>query len=362
MSGEVARVRREWETTLCAPSAKPSPHASDDAYVSEILSLLLDLCRSEPGRVYLSSQNDLIMNLLSLLHTASTRIQRDVVCLLRHLLPLIESSHLAALLDVRTHAPGDEARRGSCSDFDPHEAGLLDILLSCVAKALTVQTKVKGASSSGASSSVCRSAGSSITSSPYHVPAGSAKNMSTVTLATSIHPKDDLRNRWFMKGCMSRTTAEMVISLLKDMTADRMGQKWTVVAGDCIMENILNLTRLREELRCPSECMRTPTLWLALASLCVMDEDQAFRLSNSMPGTSVVKSSADASPSHQATHRVREDLKLELRVREVARLLIYASTASSFASLFVSVCHTRECDGKRDLFPLFTRGREKCSP
>lgn len=299
---------------LCAPSAKAATRSfsrgSGDAYASEILSLLLDLCRTEPGRLHLAKQDDLLIHLLSMLHTGCARIQRDAITMLRHLFPLVDPSHLAALLAVKAPPLGAdgaivESRRGSCPDFDLHEDALLDILFSCVAKALNVQTKVKGISSATCSS-VIHSASSSITSSPYHGPAaGNAKSMATVTLATSIHPKDDLRNRWFMKGCMSRATAELLISLLKDMTAGRMGEKWSVVAGECVMQNILNLTRLREEFRCPVECMRTPTLWLALASLCVMDEDQAARLSNCIPAPAAsLSSDGSVIPHSSSNHRV----------------------------------------------------------
>lgn len=306
---------------LCAPSSKHSSFSrgSDDAFASEILSLLLDLCRTDPGRLHLAKQDDLLIHLLSLLHTGSPRVQRDVINMLRHLFPLIDPSRVAALLGIKVSADGAtvESRRGSSPDFDLHEDGLLDILLSCVAKALNVQTKVKGMSSA-VCSSVSHSGASSITSSPYHGPvAGHTKNMATVTLATSIHPKDDLRNRWFMKGCMSRSTAELLISLLKDMAAGRIGEKWSVVAGDCIMQNILNLTRLREEFRCPAECMRTPTLWLALASLCVMDEKQADRLSNCMPTASLSSGDQCLTPHPSSNHRVsHSSSKRELRVRE----------------------------------------------
>ena len=47
-----------------------------------------------------------------------------------------------------------------------------------------------------------------------------------------------------------------------------------------IAENILNLTRLDEKSRDPTECLRTPTLWLALSSLCVLDSDHVERLSS----------------------------------------------------------------------------------
>lgn len=42
----------------------------------------------------------------------------------------------------------------------------------------------------------------------------------------------------------------------------------------------MNLTRLGETERTPNECLRTPTLWLALAALCVLDSDHVERLSS----------------------------------------------------------------------------------
>jgi E3 ubiquitin-protein ligase MYCBP2 len=262
--------------------------------------LLGNLCQSSMGCSYLSKQDDLVVNLLSLLHTGSIRIQKQVIIMLRQLLPHIDASQLASLLGISDLPIGEgtetaSSRRGSWSDFDPLEASLLDILLSLISKALTIQTKVKGISSSSASVSV--------SSSPYHhvssassstiaaaaaaagTPSSGSKNISTVTLASSIHPKDDLKDRWFMRGgSCTRSIAEMVITLIKDMSHGKFGKNWSTVVRDSITENILNMTRLREEFRNPSECMRTPTLWLELASLCVMDEDQADRLSNWMPG------------------------------------------------------------------------------
>lgn len=260
------------------------------------MSLLLNLCRTPAGRFYLSTQEDLIINLLSLLHTGSARIQKHVVSLLRQLLPNIQAQQLASLLGIKMLPVGEHtgsgSRRGSWSDFDPHEAALLDILLSCIGKALTVQTKVKGTSSGSVTAS-------SVSISPYHHPAVSSKNISTVTLATSIHPKEDLRGRWFMRGCATRVTAELVISLLKDMSNGRLGPCWSSIVRDSIAENIMNMTRLREECRSPSECMRMPTLWLALSSLCVMDEEQADRLSNWMPSAAAAAASTGSGGGDQ---------------------------------------------------------------
>lgn len=46
-----------------------------------------------------------------------------------------------------------------------------------------------------------------------------------------------------------------------------------MVAKAAIAESILNLTRLEETYRTQENCVKAPTLWLALASLCVLDKD-----------------------------------------------------------------------------------------
>lgn len=47
-----------------------------------------------------------------------------------------------------------------------------------------------------------------------------------------------------------------------------------------IAEAVLNLTRLDEIFRSPENCVKTATLWLALASLCVLDNDHVEKLSS----------------------------------------------------------------------------------
>jgi len=80
------------------------------------------------------------------------------------------------------------------SDFNEHSAGILDVFLSCIAKALTVQVKIKGKENNG-------------------------KALQTVSLATSIHPKSYVGTRWWLRGCMTRKLAEVIIQLLKDMAS-----------------------------------------------------------------------------------------------------------------------------------------------
>lgn len=52
-----------------------------------------------------------------------------------------------------------------------------------------------------------------------------------------------------------------------------MSDKWSTVTKAAIAESILNLTRLEEMYRTHENCIKTATLWLALASLCVLDKD-----------------------------------------------------------------------------------------
>jgi hypothetical protein len=270
---ETQRLREEWEVSLCSPSSPTTVVQGQhhdfsnavDSYCFEMLSMVLALSGSSIGRCYLSEQEGLLSDLLSLLHTSTARVQRQVVSLLRRVLPEIKPSFLASLLNVKRlpRDPLDVIAKDSDDTIDDKSIGLLDILLSCVAKALTVQTKSRGSNHSQTQ--------------------GKNRTTTTVTLATCIHPKDDCvtpDKRWFLKGCMSRKMAEMVITLLKDMASGKLGDKWTSVTRNAVCESILNLTKLSKELRSsPNEVIRNPVLWLSLSSLCLLKEDDAQHLS-----------------------------------------------------------------------------------
>lgn len=58
-------------------------------------------------------------------------------------------------------------------------------------------------------------------------------------------------------------------------------EKWSAMIKAAVAEAIMNLTRLKAEMRSPEECVKTPTLWLALASLCVLDREHVEKLSSS---------------------------------------------------------------------------------
>ena len=233
--------------------------APSDAYCFELLSMVLALSGSNIGRQHIAQQHNLLLDLLGLLHTGSARVQRQVTSLFKRILPEITPQILAKILSITSLPPSDHLLENSCEiEFDIKKTGLLDVFLACIAKALSIQIKIKG----------------------FNYNNGN-KNLHSITLATAIHPKDNYGNRWYLRGCMTRKLAEIIIQLLKEMSSGKMGEVWSQVTKNAISENILNLTKLNKNLRCPSECTKTPTLWLALASLCVIDLKQAERLSSS---------------------------------------------------------------------------------
>lgn len=80
---EALRVREEWEGLLCsaqgpAPLIPADGGKSSDTYCFEMLSMVLALSGSSVGRAYLAQQYGLLRDLLSLLHTGSARVQRQV--------------------------------------------------------------------------------------------------------------------------------------------------------------------------------------------------------------------------------------------------------------------------------------------
>lgn len=85
-------MREEWEHAISSKenaNSQPSDDdASSDAYCFELLSMVLALSGSNVGRQYLAQQLTLLQDLFSLLHTASPRVQRQVVIFILVILPL----------------------------------------------------------------------------------------------------------------------------------------------------------------------------------------------------------------------------------------------------------------------------------
>ncbi|XP_066092496.1 E3 ubiquitin-protein ligase MYCBP2 isoform X10 [Saccopteryx bilineata] len=266
---EATRVREEWEHAISSKeNANSQPNdedASSDAYCFELLSMVLALSGSNVGRQYLAQQLTLLQDLFSLLHTASPRVQRQVTSLLRRVLPEVTPNRLASIIGVKSLPPADISDIiHSTEKGDWNKLGILDMFLGCIAKALTVQLKAKGTTITG-------TAGTTV-----------GKGVTTVTLPMIFNSSYIRRgeSHWWMKGSTPTQISEIIIKLIKDMAAGHLSEAWSRVTKNAIAETIIALTKMEEEFRSPVRCIATTRLWLALASLCVLDQDHVDRLSS----------------------------------------------------------------------------------
>ncbi|XP_015744900.2 E3 ubiquitin-protein ligase MYCBP2 isoform X4 [Python bivittatus] len=266
---EATRVREEWEHAISSKenaNSQPSDEdASSDAYCFELLSMVLALSGSNVGRQYLAQQLTLLQDLFSLLHTASPRVQRQVTSLLRRVLPEVTPSRLASVIGVKALPPADISDIiHSTEKGDWNKLGILDMFLGCIAKALTVQLKAKGTTITGTAGTAA------------------GKGVTTVTLPMIFNSSYLRRgeSHWWMKGSTPTQISEIIIKLVKDMAAGHLSEAWSRVTKNAIAETIIALTKMEEEFRSPVRCIATTRLWLALASLCVLDQDHVDRLSS----------------------------------------------------------------------------------
>ncbi|KAL9885814.1 MYC binding protein highwire isoform 2-T2 [Glossina fuscipes fuscipes] len=328
---EARRAREDWDVVNLATNFKEanvngSANGQDnksetssernriaDTYCFEMLSMVLALSGSVVGRSYLSQQHGLIKDLLSLLHTGSDRVQRQVTALLRRILPEISPVTFADILGVQRLPPADyDIAHQIAIDFDMDSLGLLDIFLAVIAKSLQLQIKVK---SSGPKTGLEKT--------PSFVRLYSALDLSVhllkpsrlefrvdyenVTIEDTFtrneyfdydryvdngkqtrpvsreirkESQKNLNQRWFLNGIIPTKQAESIIALIRDLATGKLGEKWCQTTKAAIAEAVLNLTRLDEVFRSPENCVKTATLWLALASLCVLDNDHVVKLSS----------------------------------------------------------------------------------
>ncbi|CAK1554738.1 unnamed protein product [Leptosia nina] len=247
---EASRVRDDWETALlCAEAvdrtdeeAQPRQSHQQDNYCFEMLSLLLALSGSVAGRSHLAQRTELLTDLLALLHTGSERVQRQVISLLRRMISEIPPQKMLAALN---YAVDLGARYESI-------VTLLDHLVCYVGKAVTIQVKVKGAS-------------------------GSSSN--TVTMGSTVTPAPPAA--WFMRGETTRNHAQIVARLLSDMAEDKISPAWGTATRMALAEYIRAIANVDEFDRRPQRCIAQPTVWLALAALCVCEQEHIELINNS---------------------------------------------------------------------------------
>ena len=272
---ETGRVRSVWQSVMTesdsndtAATAAAATAAGSDAYCFELLSLLLALSGSTVGRRYVAQQSSLIEDLVSLLHTASPRVQRQVVLLLRRTLLDITPRSFASLLGITTLPPADLSAVIRCTEVcESYRQGMLDVFLACIAKALSVQVKSR-------------------------LPGSTAKSTS-VSLASSHVSQSEC---WWLRGSVPTQLAESIISLLMELSSGRFGVEWAAVTKSAVALAVVNLSRLSSSSRSSDTCLQSPVIWLALASLCVLTNEHADRLSTGR-WANVASSSAVGSPT-----------------------------------------------------------------
>lgn len=72
-----------------------------------------------------------------------------MTALFRRVLPEVRPQSLASVLGITSLPPQDfsvliSSSASENASHDPSKLGILDVFLACIAKALTVQTKIKG--------------------------------------------------------------------------------------------------------------------------------------------------------------------------------------------------------------------------
>jgi RCR-type E3 ubiquitin transferase len=54
---------------------------------------------------------------------------------------------------------------------------------------------------------------------------------------------------------------------------EKLGNEWALAAKSAVLECVLNMTKLEEKYKNPSDCLKSPTFWLAISTLCILNTD-----------------------------------------------------------------------------------------
>ncbi|PIK37591.1 putative E3 ubiquitin-protein ligase MYCBP2 [Apostichopus japonicus] len=293
---ETSRMREYWEGNLLTDEGADQVHKAEgvppattmsDAYCFELLSMVLALSYSGVGRAYVAQQTELLQDLLSLLHTSTPRVQRQ------ESLPEISPAYFASVVGVSALPPTDVVPvtpEGQSSPLSTPQKGVLDIFLACIAKALTVQVKAKGIG--GSKAPQMTSLASTFSQQQKEKLGKDSSNE-----VPSEAPEAPSTDHWYLRGTMPFSLAEQMINLIKDMSKGELSIPWTDVTKSAIAEVVLSLTRIPETVRKPVLCLQESTLWLSLASLCVLEPEHVDRLSTSQRTQNVEKTPSKEKPT-----------------------------------------------------------------
>lgn len=233
-------IRKETEKLNC------------DTYCNELISMLLALSSSMVGRAYLSQQHNLIRDLLLLFHGFSGRVQKQILKLLKRVFYLLPPKAFAEIIQIKELPPDDFTSLLAFESLLSQTPKLLDCLLSIIAKSLKVQYRVKGQ--------------------------GQRMAAKFVSFQECVEISDQ---QWWLKGHsdsqLSRETTLFIESLAKGAITD----EWARITNACLAQSTLALMTANETDRNQEDCLKSPTFWLALAALSILQQEHANKLTSS---------------------------------------------------------------------------------
>jgi E3 ubiquitin-protein ligase MYCBP2 len=279
LHSETVRMHKEHQEAIEEFISPPKPSAEEvtktgtDTYCFELMSMIIGLSGSTAGCNFLANNEGLVKDLFCLLHVGSLRVQLEVVALLRKIYSIIEPEKMAKILEVPGLPPVGYTAILEATSTTKHtpQVAILDTLLACIAKALSLQARAKGMLSNMLKG-VVKGAGSAVTIQSLSLAKGVNKEVAFESGVTAKRP-------WLAAGSMPVEVATEVIKLIRDMIGGKFGKKWEEISNSAIGQAVLHLTKMSEPARLPQPGLFSQTLWLCLGALCVINSDHVKNLS-----------------------------------------------------------------------------------
>ncbi|CAG0913072.1 unnamed protein product [Notodromas monacha] len=261
-------------------SKKDSEFGTGDDYCFELMSMLLALSGSRVGQKCLGAKENLLVDVFCLLHMGSDRVQRQVVLLLKRIFASIEPSFLARSLGIADLPPTDYCGSFTSSDDEllsntfTHRYGLLDGMLSSVAKGLQIRKRVRRGNQEG-----------NIKSSKTEILNVNACLFEPAIDSSQLPPEElehvQKTQECWLRGRTSPKIAKAIIQLLKDLSSGSLGSVWQDVTRAAVAEKICRMANqcLGSTVVFNALMNCNPSLCLAVAALCVLSSDHVERLS-----------------------------------------------------------------------------------
>ncbi|EDQ87112.1 uncharacterized protein MONBRDRAFT_33522 [Monosiga brevicollis MX1] len=246
-----------------AEDAEEGVAVVNDDYLFELVNMVASLSASASGIENVARERELINDLVGLLHLSTPRVQRQVVHILCRLLQVVPPTTMATLV---TRVP-----------LASKQEGLVPLLILAVAKALTVQVRVRG---------------------------GQSKVNETTTFRASVAtPSDKSLYRWFT-GRLEQENGTAVVMVLDQMLSGQLGVAWQENAYECLTA-LLDILPRFESSEDPVLAAKNLDVWLALGALACIDTKLVALLNAKVAPESDGKSFCDNHDDGETTALVK---------------------------------------------------------